>query len=435
MTSDKVLPLESVVTNSNGLTDVPAHQDNLVRDAGLTIRLPIGGQAFWLSALGPLFPPPEPWDAEIPVDPIVLFGHVEDCRQVWQSSVVDYEETVAAPGGGQQKRFPFQDKANLSAHRELLDRALPALAVAGRKLFYHLFEEHAGADLQRIVARLHAAAAERELVLTITSNRFFVPWNLLYTHPKGHGNLSADGSNARWEGFWGYRHIVEHNPQWVNLRSGITPAAGKILAGINIDERLDVDLGVKCIEPQLTFFSGLPFLGKIERRVRASLEADLSSAAFSDQIMYFCCHGTGGSADGGPNLRKAQVSLSDGKPIRGDDISYWLLNRDLASHPFVFVNACQGGQMTTMFYETLATELLRRNAVALVGTQIDIPAIFAAEYAIALFTRFFKTGAAAPVRLGPLLRSLSRDMIDSFANPLGLVYSLYRGMDCHVAWP
>jgi hypothetical protein len=101
----------------------------------------------------------------------------------------------------------------------------------------------------------------------------------------------------------------------------------------------------------------------------------------------------------------------------------------------VFVNACQGGQMTTMFYETLATELLRRNAVALVGTQIDIPAVFAAEYAISLFTRFFKSDAMAPVRLGPLLRSLSRDMIDNFANPLGLVYSLYRGMDCHVAWP
>ena len=37
-------------------------------------------------------------------------------------------------------------------------------------------------------------------------------------------------------------------------------------------------------------------------------------------------------------------------------------------------------------------------------------------------------------RLGPLLREVNREMWDKHNNPLGLIYSLYRGVNCFIDW-
>ena len=37
--------------------------------------------------------------------------------------------------------------------------------------------------------------------------------------------------------------------------------------------------------------------------------------------------------------------------------------------------------------------------------------------------------------MGPLMREVNRAMWDTRNNPLGLVYSLYRGVDCFIDWP
>jgi hypothetical protein len=91
-----------------------------------------------------------------------------------------------------------------------------------------------------------------------------------------------------------------------------------------------------------------------------------------------------------------------------------------------------------MFYQTMATEFLRRNAASVIGTQITIPAVFAHQYALRFFKKFLKGSKEnaekidKQVRVGPLMHNLTKEFIDKYRNPLGLVYSLYKGADCFV---
>lgn len=62
-----------------------------------------------------------------------------------------------------------------------------------------------------------------------------------------------------------------------------------------------------------------------------------------------------------------------------------------------------------------------------------MPAVFAAAFAQRFFEGFL-SGNGTYVRIGPLLRSLTQEFVTKDKNPLGLVYSLYRGADCYVDW-
>src|SRR5262249_16276003 len=131
------------------------------------------------------------------------------------------------------------------------------------------------------------------------------------------------------------------------------------------------------------------------------------------------------------NLR-ARIALTGGEEITAQEVSFWLKDRLLDSQPLVFINACQGGQMTTLFYQTLAAEFLRLHARGVIGAQIDMPAGVACAYALRLFEEFLKGSNANRVRIGPLMRTLAQEFFTTYHNPLGLVYSLYRGADCSV---
>ena len=84
-------------------------------------------------------------------------------------------------------------------------------------------------------------------------------------------------------------------------------------------------------------------------------------------------------------------------------------------------------------YSGLPEQLLKEGAVGLIGAQIDVPAVFAVEYAKEILTGFLAR-TAERVRLGPLMREVNQKLWDVNRNPLGFVYSLYRGVDCFVDW-
>jgi hypothetical protein len=190
---------------------------------------------------------------------------------------------------------------------------------------------------------------------------------------------------------------------------------------------------VKSVENQARFFGSLDGLACIRRQWRQELESALRSESFSDRILYFFCHGLGGGTPDDPTLGDARIALTDGEPIRTVDVENWLDGRSLPSRPFVFINACQGGQPKTIFYETLALLLLKRKALGLIGAQIDLPVLFAEEYARRFFQAFLDPPDSGALPIGPLMRDLTRQFIDAHRNPLGLVYSLYHGLDCYVA--
>ena len=90
--------------------------------------------------------------------------------------------------------------------------------------------------------------------------------------------------------------------------------------------------------------------------------------------------------------------------------------------------------MTTLFYQTVAERLLKKKASGLIGAQIDMPAIFAAEFAQQFFAGFFARQGEDRILIGPVLQAITRELLLKHKNPLGLAYSLYRGMDCFIDW-
>jgi hypothetical protein len=435
------LQLEPLVSNSAGLAAIPGvNEDNLERDGGFQIRydsVATEAGTYQINAYGNLFQPPRTWGTQIPLSHNDLFAHVEDCRNVWQQVVIQYSQKKRG-WVNDTERFPFQEQWDFSKQGAVVEILGRRLALAGEKLFYLIFENNQDPILRAIAQIMRQVTIQREGVFTITSNSFFVPWGMIYTHPQADTPLSSDGMNFRWEGFWGYRHIIEHNTEFIELETGITAESQLIPASLNIDERIDVNLQVKCIAEQRAFFQELEqqkIVVRKERRERAELQQALEADDFADRILYFYCHGSGAYNANGPNLQPANITLTDGEPITGPDITFWLRkNQDFKLHPLVFINACQGGHMTTLFYQTLAAEFLKRKAVGLIGCQVDIPAQFATEYAKRLLSEFLNSSQSPnkKVRLGPLMRDLTRTFIDQYHNPLGLVYSIYRGADCYI---
>ena len=425
------LNVRSTVSNSAGLSDVPDNSGVLERDTALLIDAKEG--SFEVFALPPLFPANRRWSGLMKLNARQVFAAVQHYRHSWNNWVVDYPEEVPDPrGGGRKNLFPFQENWDHPVDEGTLQAIGANLAMAGQELFDYIFLGSGDAVLAEIGQGLRAASAERELVITIHSEEFFLPWGMVYTHPSTTEELAADGSNFHWGGFWGHRHILEHNPERYPLAVCLRAEGSTLIqTGINVDESID-DAGVPCIAPQLAYFQTL---ARLDRRVRNSkplLKTAFSKPPFSDRIVYFCCHGTAAGDPENPNLADAGLSLTDQQAITGFDLVAWLKQRLLESRPVVFINTCQGGQMSTLFYRTIAAELLKRDAAALVGAQVDVPTVFAQRYAVEFFGRFLHE--QTPLALGPLVRELTRLFLDKHRNPLGLVYSLYHGTDCRVEW-
>jgi len=259
---------------------------------------------------------------------------------------------------------------------------------------------------------------------------------MLYTHPVEGGKLERDGTNWEKNGFWGYRHIVQQTPESYKLENGIRPdAAGGVTLSINFDDRLLDMMNLPIIDEHINFLGGLG--ANIKRTKKSELELVFTQNRCSlERILYFYCHGHGSSNDSGANMSPPHLELTDGV-VTAFDFERWSEGGtlQLPTSPLVFINACQGGQMTTMFYKSFAVELLKEGAVGLIGAQIDIPAVFGAEYAKRVFAGFFARKNTEKVRLGPLLRAVNQTLWDEHRNPLGIVYSLYRGVDCFIDWP
>jgi len=66
-----------------------------------------------------------------------------------------------------------------------------------------------------------------------------------------------------------------------------------------------------------------------------------------------------GEADA-TNVNNAGIALTNGEPIFESDLENWLSRRTLPTRPVVFINACQGGQLSTIFYDSLAAKFLSK---------------------------------------------------------------------------
>ncbi len=249
---------------------------------------------------------------------------------------------------------------------------------------------------------------------------------MLYTPPDPQTDLLDQ--NARWdlEGFWGFSHLIQHTvrrtPGW---SPEIAAPAGQLAVGLNVDRRIDTDPStgdVPYVAPLMEFFSART--RAVVRDCKLDLARAMRAADFPDKLIYFACHGRVAGGDG-TAAGQASLILSDNDPILTTDFREWFNDQPLKTNPVVFIGACQGGQMSSLFYGAFGLELLGAGANCVIGPQVDLPIPFAARYADELFTKFL----AGNCRLGDAVRDLTQCYARERHNPLGLIISLYRGLD------
>jgi len=427
--TEKATPLElKVVTdNSGGFCSVPVSAQDREPSGRLefdyvpaTKRRPA---YYEVRASGPIFGPEPARKGILKLTDFDVIGAINDCRDVWLREVV----LKRFPLPGKPNHLPYDREWDLTGRQYagLLDSVAGELAIAGQSLFRNIFRQGDG-GLTQIADLLEAALREGPTILAIQSARLFAPWWMLYTPADPSLDLYAKGfrwSSSLWQGFWGYQHLIEHRLDQTSISTQIVHE-GNVRVGLNVDPTIDARLRVKFVDSVTSFFQGHSTTTDHEiRKEKNELARAMLAQHFRDQIIYFGCHGT---VNATKPATTAQLALGDNKPIRTSDLRGWLPEpKRLTSNPFVFINACQGGQMSSRFYTAFGPPLLEKGANCILGPQIDVPAVFAAEYATRLFERFLSPGTP----LGDVVQQLTRGFIDDHQNPLGLIFSLYRGLD------
>ena len=211
--------------------------------------------------------------------------------------------------------------------------------------------------LRKVGQTLRAVLSSGPCYIAITSAKVFLPWGMLYTHPIADEKLTQDGSNWKKEGFWGYQHIVQQSPENIDLENGIRPDPAKsAILSVNFDDRLKLPF----IDTHIAFITALAHKTHIKRTRKIELQiAFMQERANLEQILYFYCHGHGSNDNAGVNLKAPSLELTD-DVVTASDFEDWSEGQKLPTSPLLFINACQGGQMQTMFYESFAVELLGR---------------------------------------------------------------------------
>ncbi|MFE4177562.1 hypothetical protein ACFRR7_36935 [Streptomyces sp. NPDC056909] len=312
--------------------------------------------------------------------------------------------------------------------QELLRPVGLKLARAGHKLLQFLFTE--GDDgLKRLWESLKGALRQGEQVITVHSADVFIPWGMLYLPPDPATRLN--GRDAKWEpsGFLGYTHLIEHS---IGRAEGyhhvINEEGGALLSGLHFDTRIQK---AGDTPPVIDNVRGL-----MERHSEIALRTrkDEVAEAFCDpgvneHVLLFAAHGSA-LTFGANGPAEARVVLTDDEPIRSSDFEYWRSERsERMASPLCFMMVCAGGRAAPALHEGLGLALLNLGVGCLVGPQVDIPRKFASHYACRFFEAFFRPGT----RVAPIARDLARRYLDEQATPLGLAFTLLRGMDNHIA--
>jgi hypothetical protein len=412
-------PLFVDVDNSDGLT----HIQNADREHDRTINLAFVEAAggYQVEAWGD--PDTFPADGRgryqgrLDLSPRQIATSVASLRTAWNRELLGFQ----FPHELDPDRHPITDHVDLTGAglTSVTDEVMTLLAREGYKLFRALFFT-GDAGLREIGELLTAALRDRPQCIAVHSETLIVPWSMLYLPMDPGADLDGPGSGYTPDGFWGYRHLVEHLFKRLRDWSPDVVVRGRPRAGLNVDGRLDAEFG-DALPVARVVEAFRQHCDVVRRESRPALAADLASADFADHMMYFGCHC---QFVGEPGTAQAEIRLTDDLPINADDFRFWLNEHGLRTNPVVFMNTCSGGHFSAVL-STIGSELLRYGANCLLGPQVDVPGKFSAEYAIRVVNRMFGSGA----RLGPTVRDLAVEFMTTLHNPIGITMGLGRGID------
>ena len=306
--------------------------------------------------------------------------------------------------------------------------ALRHLAESGYLLFQQIFfGDAADAQARLLGERLIALSEKQQLKIQIVSQQFLLPWGLLYLAPR------FDPDQIEPERFLGFKHIIEHLPLQPSMQvlDSIINSKPKLTVSLNLDREIDRDTGHKLTEEQLDYWGKQAQQWSADVLVRetaASVVEALADAENADQLIYFYCHAAAKDLNevGGPD---ASCFKFPGGALTLKDLKLRAPTRTpLTGAPLVFINACESAEMSPLFYDGFVPYFMSKGARGVVGTECEIPALFARQWATSFFDRFL---SGRP--LGEIFLELRREFLFKHNNPLGLLYAVYCDGDTRIS--
>ena len=312
---------------------------------------------------------------------------------------------------------------------EINQKALQALAKEGFRLYQRLFfGPGASADSRNLGQTLRGLAqGEDALKIQITSEHFLLPWTMLYMADEFGGNDIEPGL------FLGMRHIVEHNLIKRNQR-GVPPrtidSRERLKVSLNVNTGIDKAMGRPFVAGQREAWESIQAQDKAAVVIRETekevLEA-LKTDSTPDQILYFLCHAVSHSLSEGPD-GSTIVLTSKANGLRLGDLHIMApAEKRFPNAPLVFINACESAELSPLLYDGFVPYFMDKGARGVIGTECEVPALFAVDWA----TRFFEAFLNGRP-LGRVMLELRQEFYTKHNNILGLLYALYCDGDTRV---
>ncbi|GAB4188415.1 MAG: hypothetical protein OHK0022_00290 [Roseiflexaceae bacterium] len=395
------LTLNSAALAASGLKMSPVVLTILRRDAGYLFLLNSNGVTRYMLNL-----------SETQVNEIVTTA---------RAALLEIVRTPALDGG-----LPSYQRPETSIPENIHSASLVKLAYHGFLLYQKLFYGSGSGDGERLGDLLRTYSREQPLWIEIVPERFVFPWQLLYDCDE------FDPKKIELDNFWGFKHVIQYTPEFsagrlVNLDPAIRVPDNLDLvfvANAAIDQELaSKGLDKPVVQPQMDYLlNQLPQVRVRQLLNTQDLVSLMNNADDPAQLIYLYCHAVSRLPGEPGGVGASRLRLTD-KAITLDELSVFAPTSKppLKSAPLVFLNACESAELSPYLYDGLVPYLINKGARGVLGTEVETPAYFAAEFARIFLERFTKGG----VTLGELLLTMRREYAEQRRNVMGLLYALY----------
>jgi hypothetical protein len=325
---------------------------------------------------------------------------------------------------------PFQ--AGVGIDPAARDAALAAIALAGytlyQKLFFHPAADRQCQELGEWLIK-EVNEAKEAFTLQILARDFPVPWAMLYLAPEW------DAGKIDFERFLGMKLVIEQIPlrnDKFGLDTRIPGDPDGLSVSLNLNTDIDTQMKTNVVAVQEAYWqqaaAACPAIRLRRRTQAAELLAALNDGATDDQIVYFFCHAEsiGLQAGGGPGSSNLTMS-GNGSLDLANLVVQAPAKHKLGGAPLVFINACESGKLSPLFYNGFVPYFMSKGARGVIGTECKVPAQFAAAWAKRFFDAFLAGGS-----LGGIVRDLRRSFYEHDGNPLGLLYGVHCSADTQI---
>jgi CHAT domain len=322
--------------------------------------------------------------------------------------------------------YLYQD-ANTTIAPDIHASSLKKLAEAGIYLFDELFFGNNGPDARAMGELLKSLSQKKQLQVQIVAERFFFPWSFLYD--------GDDPDNPDPKQFWGFKHVIEYMPEFSS------PTLVSFAPTIEIEDTLDIafvcnngidtQFGQPIVQGQRDAFNALPGVS-VKDYASTQDFINLMKDPNAPPLIYFYCHAVSKFPDEDGGVDDSKIALTDAKiALRDLKVKVRTSLPPLLKAPLVFLNACESAELSPYLYDGLMPFMIARGVRGMIGTEVETPALFAAEFAKDFIKRF----AAGGQPLGDLLLEMRCEYLEQKNNVMGLVYALYSSADVVVQRP